>query len=106
MEDREYSNMKEIFIDKIVPNPEQPRKHFNQASLNELAESIKEYGVIEPIIVKPINTEGSYMLVAGERRWRAAKIAGKTAIPAIVRNIDAQKAKIIALIENIQREDL
>lgn len=107
MEDREYSNMKEIFIDKIIPNPEQPRKHFDQASLQELAESIKEYGVIEPIIVKPIiNTEGSYMLVAGERRWRAAKLAGKIAIPAIVRNIDAQKAKMIALIENLQREDL
>ena len=88
----------------IEPNRNQARKVFDQDSLQELAESIKMYGVIQPIIVT--DNEGYYSIVAGERRWRAAKIAGLTEIPAIVRDRDEKKNKEISLIENIQREDL
>ncbi|MGN1040386.1 MAG: ParB/RepB/Spo0J family partition protein [Candidatus Fimimonas sp.] len=88
----------------IDPNREQPRKNFDQDALNELAESIKTYGVVQPIIVTPIGKR--FMIIAGERRFRASKIAGKTEIPAIIRNYTAQEIKEISLIENLQREDL
>lgn len=88
----------------IDPNREQPRKNFDQEALNELAESIKTYGVVQPIIVTPIGKR--FMIIAGERRFRASKIAGKTEIPAIIRNFTAQEIKEISLIENLQREDL
>ena len=88
----------------IEPNREQPRKTFDQESLEELAESIKQYGIIQPIVVT--EKEGYYSIVAGERRWRAAKIAGLEQIPAIVRDYDERKNKEISLIENVQREDL
>ena len=97
-------NLKSLKITEVEPNREQPRKTFNQESLEELAESIKVYGVIQPIVVS--KKEGYYSIVAGERRWRAAKIAGLEEIPAIVRDDDEQINKEIALIENIQREDL
>ena len=92
-----------IKVIEIEPNKEQPRKHFDSESLEDLAKSIKRYGVIQPIVNKKDNY---YMIVAGERRWRASKIAGLTEIPCIVRDNDERKNREIALIENIQREDL
>ena len=97
-------NLKTLKITEVEPNRDQPRKTFNQESLEELAESIKTYGVIQPIVVS--KQEDYYSIIAGERRWRAAKLAGLEEIPAIVREDDEQTNKEIALIENIQREDL
>ena len=94
----------EIDINKIEPNKDQPRKNFNQDSLNELAESIKEFGVIQPLILN--EKDGYYTIVAGERRWRAARIAKLNTVPAIIRNYGDLETLQIALIENIQREDL
>ena len=97
-------NVTEINIDDIRSNPYQPRKTFDIESLNELAKSIKEYGVVQPIIVK--KSIKGYELVAGERRTKAAKIAGLKKIPAIIKEFDDQEMMEIALVENIQREDL
>ena len=97
-------NLKTLTITEVEPNREQPRKNFNQESLEELSESIKEYGVIQPIVVS--KEDGYYAIVAGERRWRAAKLAGLAEIPAIIRESDEQTNREISLIENIQREDL
>jgi len=98
-------NLRSLKITEVEPNRDQPRKVFNQESLEELAESIKTYGIIQPIVVS--RQEGYYSIVAGERRWRAAKLAGLEEIPAIIRNDDDEQTnKEIALIENIQREDL
>ncbi|UZQ29621.1 MAG: ParB/RepB/Spo0J family partition protein [Spiroplasma phoeniceum] len=94
----------EIALAEIFPNPHQPRKNFNEEELIELAQSIKEYGLIQPIIVK--KTNNGYYLVAGERRSRSAKLAGLTTIPAIVVDFNDQQMKEVALIENIQRVDL
>lgn len=94
----------EVDIDKIEPNKNQPRKIFEENTLEELAESIKEHGVIQPIILKKINS--GYEIIAGERRWRASKIAGIKKIPAVVKNIDDLKAFETALVENLQREGL
>ena len=91
-------------ITEVEPNRNQPRKQFDEEALEELSESIKRYGLIQPIIVT--KKDGYYQIVAGERRWRASKRAGLTAIQAIVRDDDEKKNKEIALIENIQREDL
>ena len=91
-------------INKVEPNKEQPRKHFNEDALLELSESIKQMGIIQPIVVQDRNSY--YEIIAGERRWRAAKIAGLTEIPALIRDDDARKNKEISLIENMQREDL
>ena len=96
--------LKNLKITEVEPNREQPRKNFNQEALEELAESIKEYGLIQPIVVT--EKDGYYCIIAGERRWRACKFAGLEEIPAIVREDDERKNKEIALIENIQREDL
>ena len=98
------SDIVEIPLTEIRSNPYQPRKEFDEESLNEFAESIKEHGVIQPIIVK--KSIKGYELIAGERRTRASKIAGKETIPAIIRDITDQEMMEIALIENIQREDL
>ena len=97
-------NVTEVNIDDIRSNPYQPRKTFDIESLNELAKSIKEYGVVQPIIVK--KSIKGYELVAGERRTKAAKIAGLKKIPAIIKDFDDQEMMEIALVENIQREDL
>ena len=97
-------NVTEINIDDIRSNPYQPRKTFDIESLNELAKSIREYGVVQPIIVK--KSIKGYELVAGERRTKAAKIAGLKKIPAIIKDFDDQEMMEIALVENIQREDL
>ena len=98
---KEDDVLKNLKITEVEPNREQPRKNFNQEALEELADSIKEYGLIQPIIVS--EKEGYYSIIAGERRWRACKLAGLEEIPAID---DEKKNKEIALIENIQREDL
>lgn len=97
-------NVVEINIDDIRSNPYQPRKTFDTESLNELAKSIAEYGIVQPVIVK--KSIKGYELVAGERRTKAAKIAGLKSIPAIIKDFDDQEMMEIALIENIQREDL
>ena len=94
----------EIRIDQITPNPHQPRRQMNEASIAELAASVKSTGLIQPIIVRKAG-EG-YQLIAGERRWRAARLAGLSAIPAIVRDVDSFTQAQMALVENIQREDL
>lgn len=94
----------EINLNEIRSNPYQPRKTFDEESLNELASSIKEHGVVQPIIVK--KSIKGYDLIAGERRTKASRIAGKTTIPAIIRDFNDQEMMEIALIENIQREDL
>ena len=101
---QENDVLKNLKIAEVEPNRDQPRKKFDQETLEELAESIKMYGVIQPIVVS--KKEGYYSIIAGERRWRASKIAGLTEIPAIIREDDERKNKEIALIENIQREDL
>ncbi len=102
--DKNSEKIEKIKIINIEPNKNQPRRNFDEESIDELAESIKIYGVIQPIIVS--KKDGYYEIVAGERRWRASKKAGLTEIPCIVRNDDERKAKEISLIENIQREDL
>ncbi len=94
----------EIDIDLIHPNPYQPRKNFSEESMKELVESIKEAGIIQPVLVTP--DESGYTLVVGERRWRAAQILGLTKIPAVVKNIEPSQQLELALIENLQREDL
>ena len=96
--------LKNLKVTEVEPNREQPRKVFDQESLEELAGSIKEYGLIQPIVVT--KKEGYYSIVAGERRWRASKIAGLTEIPAIIREDNEQINSEISLIENMQREDL
>lgn len=95
----------EISTDLIIPNENQPRKYFNEETIDELSESIKVYGIIQPLSVRALN-EGKYELVAGERRLRAAKRAGLIVVPAIVVDIDTKDSAAIALLENIQREDL
>lgn len=92
-------------IDKVRPNPYQPRKYFDDTALQELSESIKQYGILQPISVRQIGKSG-YELVAGERRLRASKIAGLKEIPAVVVNINDESSAVLALIENLQREDL
>lgn len=95
---------KEIDIGLIDRNPDQPRKIFDDTALAELAESIKNYGVIQPIIVRENN--GRYVIIAGERRWRASRLAGLKTIPAIIKEYTEQEISEIAIIENLQREDL
>lgn len=102
--EKEGDRVQELKITEVEPNRDQPRKKFDEESLEELAESIKQYGLIQPIIVT--KKEDYYQIVAGERRWRACKRAGLSTIQAIIREDDVRKNQEIALIENIQREDL
>ena len=95
----------EITIGDIDPNPDQPRRTFSEESIAQLAQSIADQGVLQPILVTPVSG-GRYRIVAGERRWRAARAAGLTAVPCIVRDLDVVQQMEIALIENLQREDL
>jgi ParB family transcriptional regulator, chromosome partitioning protein len=94
-----------VQVDHIEPNPEQPRMVFEQAALDELAASIREHGVLQPILVRPLGPN-TYQIVAGERRWRASRQAGLATIPALIEDIDDDTALEIAIIENLQREDL
>lgn len=101
---KEQKNEETIKLSLIEPNREQPRKVFNDEQLQELADSIKQYGVIQPLLVQ--KKEDYYELIAGERRWRAAKLAGLKEVPVLVREYDKQRSMEIALIENVQRADL
>ncbi len=103
-EDKKQSKLKELKIDEIIRDEEQPRRDFDQDALEALAASIKEHGILQPIVVT--KEEGKYKIVAGERRWRAAKIAGLNTVPAIIRTIDSQNRLELSIIENAQREDL
>ena len=103
-EDKKMSKLVELEITEVVRDEGQPRKNFDKAALEELASSIKEHGVLQPIVV--VKQGGKYQIVAGERRWRASQLAGKTTIPAIVRTLDAQNKLELSIIENAQREDL
>ncbi|MEQ1509127.1 MAG: ParB/RepB/Spo0J family partition protein [Sphingopyxis sp.] len=94
-----------LSVADIHPHPEQPRRHFDEAALNELADSLRDRGLIQPILVRPRGA-GGWEIVAGERRWRAAQRAGLHQIPAIIRDLDDSETYTIALIENIQRKDL
>lgn len=96
--------VQKILISDIAPNPEQPRREFDQTALNELAASIQQHGILQPIIV--VRTNGGYQIIAGERRWRAAGIAKLTHVPAIVRSLKELEQIEMSLIENIQRVDL
>ena len=102
---RRSTGVKVIPVERIESNPDQPRLAFDESTLEELAASIREHGVLQPILVRPIG-ENQFQLIAGERRWRASKIAGQTTIPALVEDIDDDTALEIAIIENLQREDL
>ena len=103
-EDKKESTLRDIALDEIVPDEDQPRRKFDEAQLAALADSIRTNGVVQPIVV--VKEGKKYKIVAGERRWRASKLAGLDKIPAIVRTLDAQKRLEISLIENVQREDL
>lgn len=102
--ERDKESILELEIGQIRPNPNQPRKEFDQVRLEELAASIKEHGIVQPIVVRPKGKE--YEIVAGERRWRAAQLAGMAKVPALVREFSEAETMEIALIENLQREDL
>ena len=92
-------------LTEVIPNKDQPRHVFNEEALRELADSIEKHGILQPLLVRPM-ADGTYQLVAGERRWRAAKLAGLTEVPVVVREMTEQEAAALALIENLQREDL
>ena len=94
-----------VNLNDIEPNKGQPRKDFDEESLSELAESISAHGLIQPIVVKP-NANGRYSIIAGERRWRACRIAGLYEVPVIIKDAEPQELMELALIENLQREDL
>ena len=104
MEETDVTDIKELPVEEIRPNPYQPRKSFDEEALKELADSIKNYGVFQPIIVK--KSIRGYDLIAGERRLRASKLAGLTTIPAIIKDMSDNQMREIALLENLQRENL
>ncbi len=103
-DDQTVSDLRHILIDKIVADPDQPRRIFDESGIAELAASIEIHGVLQPIVV--VTKGDGYQIVAGERRYRASKLAGKTTIPALVRTLSAQHKLELSLIENIQRRDL
>jgi ParB family chromosome partitioning protein len=104
-DDHKVSDLRNIKLSDISPDPDQPRRHFDETGLAELSASIAEHGVLQPIVVVPLK-EGKYQIVAGERRYRASIAAGKGSIPALVRTLSAQHKLELSLIENIQRRDL
>ena len=103
-EDKKSSQLKELKLDEIIRDEDQPRREFNEEALEALASSIREHGVLQPIVVT--HEDGKYKIVAGERRWRASRLAGLDKIPAIVRSLDSQNRLELSIIENAQREDL
>lgn len=105
LDGEESASVSSLSIGEIEPNRDQPRQNFDEEALNELASSIAEHGVLQPLIVRPM-PDGGYQLVAGERRWRAARIAGLTEVPVIVKTLTDSEVSVIALIENLQRENL
>ena len=98
--------VRHVPIDRIDPNPDQPRTRFEQGALDELTASVREHGILQPVLLRPIEDTNRYQLVAGERRWRAATAAGLATIPALIEELDDDTALEIAIIENLQREDL
>jgi ParB family chromosome partitioning protein len=103
--EQDKNRVQKLFVSSISPNKDQPRKHFDQAALEQLSESIKQHGILQPLIVTP-SGGGTYRIIAGERRWRAARLAGVEHVPAIVRSSEELEELEIALVENIQRVDL
>ena len=103
-QDVKVSHLRDIAIDQVVPDPDQPRRFFDENALNELTESVREHGVVQPIVVTPKGDK--YLIVAGERRWRAANRANLTEVPCIIRSMSDQNRLEISLIENLQRHDL
>lgn len=99
------SEMTEVGIERIIPNPTQPRKEFDETALDELADSIRQLGVIQPVTVRK-GTDGRYVIISGERRWRAAHRAGLRTLPVYIREVDDENLHAMALVENIQRQDL
>ena len=99
------SNLNEIALDQISPNPNQPRREFDEEAMQELANSIREIGIIQPVTLRQME-DGKYQIIAGERRWRAAQMAGLETIPAYIRTVKDETVMEMALVENIQREDL
>ena len=99
------SSIGEVPIERIQPNPSQPRREFDDETLQELADSIREIGIVQPISLRSTG-DGMYQIIAGERRWRAAALAGLSTVPAYIRTADDEKMMQMALVENIQREDL
>lgn len=104
-QDEKVSELRQIKITEIMPDPEQPRKYFEDTSLTEMAASIKAHGVLQPIVVTP-NKGGKYLIVAGERRFRASQLAGMDKVPALVRTLSNQHKLELSLIENLHRQDL
>lgn len=105
IEESSASGAVKLSINEIEPNKSQPRKSFDEKALSELADSIAEHGIIQPLLVRPM-AEGGYQIVAGERRWRASRLAGLTEIPVVIKDLTDRETMEIALIENLQREDL
>jgi ParB family transcriptional regulator, chromosome partitioning protein len=103
--EREGAELRELAVELVAPNPDQPRKRFDEEALQALAESVKDRGVVQPVLVRP-RPGGTYELVAGERRWRAARLAGLETLPALVQQRDDAQSLEVALIENMAREDL
>ncbi|MBQ7117048.1 MAG: ParB/RepB/Spo0J family partition protein [Clostridia bacterium] len=103
--ENQQGSVTQLSLNEIEPNRDQPRKHFDEAALSELSESIAMHGVIQPLLVRPIS-DGGYQLIAGERRWRASRMAGLTQVPVVIREMTDSEAMELALIENLQREDL
>jgi ParB family transcriptional regulator, chromosome partitioning protein len=99
------SGLREIPVEAVRPNPSQPRSHFDPDDLDELAQSIREHGVLQPVLVSE-QPDGTYQLITGERRWRSAQLAGLSTVPAIVKEVTSQASLEMALVENIQRRDL
>ncbi|WP_029896411.1 ParB/RepB/Spo0J family partition protein [Desulfohalovibrio reitneri] len=106
VESQASGDVRSLPVRSVEPNPTQPRRSFDQEALRDLANSIRHQGVLQPILVRRVEGRDKYELVAGERRWRATQMAGLTKIPALVRDLDDNEALAIALIENLQREDL
>lgn len=105
VEDGGSSGAVRLKLMDIEPNREQPRKHFDEDALSELAQSIADHGIIQPLLVRPL-ADGGYQLVAGERRWRAARLAGLTEVPVVIKELTEDEVMVLSLIENLQREDL
>lgn len=100
----ENERIHRLAVDSLTPNPEQPRTIFDETALSELADSIRQYGIVQPLVVAPV--DGGYHIIAGERRWRAAQKAGLKAVPAVVRTAQQQEKLELAILENVQRVDL
>ena len=105
LEEINTSSSEKIKLVDIVPNKDQPRKKFNEAALKELADSISQHGIIQPLLVRPLSG-GTYQIIAGERRWRASRMAGIKEVPVVIKELSDEEASVLSMIENLQREDL